>query len=208
MYPLSYGVQAHLGWRLLVLPGLHQMGVRERWEAPRQSPGGYLRIPHHSQRRSGAVPAQGPGCRAESVCRTSGLSHEIPGGAQEHKERAEVFEEHRNRSALWPRAYGLGVRRSAWYVEFSARLFNCNNNVPGIIQNEQPDIIKLVEDLVASCIKGNCLILVTLPMSGTPAACSLRSPFLTSRDVDDIENQQAARMAQDADPSGQRTIGL
>lgn len=36
----------------------------------------------------------------------------------------------------------------------------------GIIQNAEPDIVKLVEDLVVSHIKGNSLILVALPMTG------------------------------------------
>lgn len=38
---------------------------------------------------------------------------------------------------------------------------------PGIIQNAEPSTVQLVEDLVLSHIKGNCLILVTCPMSGT-----------------------------------------
>lgn len=37
----------------------------------------------------------------------------------------------------------------------------------GIIQNAESDTVQLVEDLVLSHIRGNCLILVTLPMSGT-----------------------------------------
>ncbi|EMD31064.1 hypothetical protein CERSUDRAFT_60537 [Gelatoporia subvermispora B] len=63
-------------------------------------------------------------------------------------------------------------------------------DLPGIIQNADPDIVKLVEDLVRSHIKGHCLILVTLPMS------------------DDIENQKAAQIARQEDPSGLRTIGV
>ena len=43
----------------------------------------------------------------------------------------------------------------------------------GIIQNAEPTTVQLVEDLVLSHIKGNCLILVTCPMSGT----SLPSPL-------------------------------
>ena len=38
--------------------------------------------------------------------------------------------------------------------------------IPGIIQNADANIVSLVENLVLSHIKGNCLILVTLPMSG------------------------------------------
>jgi len=37
---------------------------------------------------------------------------------------------------------------------------------PGIIQNAESEVVKLVEDLVISHIKGNCLILVALPMTG------------------------------------------
>lgn len=36
----------------------------------------------------------------------------------------------------------------------------------GIIQNASTETVQLVEDLVRANIKGNCLILVTLPMSG------------------------------------------
>ena len=40
--------------------------------------------------------------------------------------------------------------------------------VVGIVQNAEPEVVQLVEDLVTSYVKGNCLILVTLPMSGKP----------------------------------------
>ncbi|OCH92571.1 hypothetical protein OBBRIDRAFT_811610 [Obba rivulosa] len=50
-------------------------------------------------------------------------------------------------------------------------------DIPGILQNADPEVVKLVEDLVRSHIKGTCLILVALPMS------------------DDIENQKAAQLA-------------
>ena len=37
----------------------------------------------------------------------------------------------------------------------------------GLIQNETPEMVKVVEDLVRDNIRGNeCLILVTMPMSG------------------------------------------
>lgn len=36
----------------------------------------------------------------------------------------------------------------------------------GLIQNEEPQIVQIVEELVKSNISGNCLILVTIPMSG------------------------------------------
>ncbi|KAJ3557530.1 hypothetical protein NM688_g1423 [Phlebia brevispora] len=59
----------------------------------------------------------------------------------------------------------------------------------GIVQNAEDDVVALVEELVKAHIKGNCLILVALPMS------------------DDIENQKAMRLAREADPQGLRTIG-
>ncbi|KAI0087492.1 P-loop containing nucleoside triphosphate hydrolase protein [Irpex rosettiformis] len=63
-------------------------------------------------------------------------------------------------------------------------------DLPGIIQNAQPEVVRLVEQLVASHIKGNSVILVTLPMS------------------DDIENQKALQLAKEADPFGLRTVGV
>ncbi|KAG5640591.1 hypothetical protein DXG03_007994 [Asterophora parasitica] len=63
-------------------------------------------------------------------------------------------------------------------------------DLPGLIQNAEPRTIKLVEDMVVSHIKGNCLILVALPMT------------------DDIENQKALRLARQEDPDGRRTIGV
>ena len=36
----------------------------------------------------------------------------------------------------------------------------------GLIQNDSKDVVELVEDLVLSNIRGQCLILVTVPMSG------------------------------------------
>ena len=42
--------------------------------------------------------------------------------------------------------------------------------MPGIVQNAEPEIVQLVEDLVTSHVQGNSLILVTLPMSGASAA--------------------------------------
>ncbi|KAK7461117.1 hypothetical protein VKT23_009043 [Stygiomarasmius scandens] len=63
-------------------------------------------------------------------------------------------------------------------------------DLPGLIQNAEPNTVRLVEDMVSSHIKGNCLILVALPMT------------------DDIENQKALRLACDEDPEGRRTIGV
>ncbi|KAI0041017.1 hypothetical protein FA95DRAFT_1611344 [Auriscalpium vulgare] len=61
-------------------------------------------------------------------------------------------------------------------------------DLPGLIQNEEDRLVKLVESLVVDHIKGNTLILVTVPMS------------------DDLENQKALTLARQADPDGKRTI--
>ncbi|KAF8145095.1 P-loop containing nucleoside triphosphate hydrolase protein [Mycena galopus ATCC 62051] len=63
-------------------------------------------------------------------------------------------------------------------------------DLPGIIANAEQEIVDLVEDMVVSHIRGNCLILVALPMT------------------DDIENQRALRLARQEDPAGRRTIGV
>ncbi|KAI0041018.1 hypothetical protein FA95DRAFT_1565838 [Auriscalpium vulgare] len=63
-------------------------------------------------------------------------------------------------------------------------------DLPGLIQNEEAHLVKLVESLVVDHIQGNTLILVTLPMS------------------DDLENQKALTLARQADPDGKRTIGV
>ncbi|KAM5536974.1 hypothetical protein V8D89_009303 [Ganoderma adspersum] len=63
-------------------------------------------------------------------------------------------------------------------------------DLPGIIQNADDRVVKLLEDLVVSYISGNSLILVTLNMS------------------DDIQNQKAAHLARQIDANGERTIGV
>ncbi|KAI0743138.1 P-loop containing nucleoside triphosphate hydrolase protein [Daedaleopsis nitida] len=63
-------------------------------------------------------------------------------------------------------------------------------DLPGIVQNEEPEYVRLVEELVTSYVGGNSLILVLVPIS------------------DDMENQKAARIAKEADPLGLRTIGV
>ncbi|KAK4703407.1 protein mago nashi, partial [Phenoliferia sp. Uapishka_3] len=62
-------------------------------------------------------------------------------------------------------------------------------DLPGLISNGKPELIRLVHDLVVKYIKGNCLILVALTIG------------------DDLENQEAANLAREEDPSGARTIG-
>ncbi|KAJ3722601.1 P-loop containing nucleoside triphosphate hydrolase protein [Lentinula raphanica] len=63
-------------------------------------------------------------------------------------------------------------------------------DLPGLIQNAEPKVVQLVEDMVISHIKGDCIILVAIPMT------------------DDIENQKALRLASQADRDGRRTIGV
>ncbi|KAH7908747.1 P-loop containing nucleoside triphosphate hydrolase protein [Hygrophoropsis aurantiaca] len=63
-------------------------------------------------------------------------------------------------------------------------------DLPGLIQNEEEDVIDIVRGLVESYIKQkNTLILTTIPMS------------------DDMENQQSMKLAKMADPDGKRIIG-
>ncbi|KAJ7032332.1 P-loop containing nucleoside triphosphate hydrolase protein [Mycena alexandri] len=63
-------------------------------------------------------------------------------------------------------------------------------DLPGIIQNAKPEMVRLVEEMVVENIRGNCLILVAIPMT------------------DDIENQKAMSLAREQDPNGNRTIGV
>lgn len=63
-------------------------------------------------------------------------------------------------------------------------------DLPGLIQNDEDEIVKLVEDLVRSNIQGNCLIIVAIPMS------------------DDMENQRSMRLALEEDSDRSRTIGV
>ncbi|KAF8873241.1 P-loop containing nucleoside triphosphate hydrolase protein [Infundibulicybe gibba] len=64
-------------------------------------------------------------------------------------------------------------------------------DLPGLIQNESVDTIEMVRELVVSHISGqNTLILITIPMS------------------DDMQNQEAVRLAKSADPDGTRIIGV
>ncbi|OBZ73062.1 Interferon-induced GTP-binding protein Mx2 [Grifola frondosa] len=64
-------------------------------------------------------------------------------------------------------------------------------DLPGLIQNEEQAVIDLIRGLVNHYIKSDStIILVTMPAS------------------DDIENQEAMRLAKQADPEGKRTIGV
>ncbi|KAG1838318.1 P-loop containing nucleoside triphosphate hydrolase protein [Suillus subluteus] len=64
-------------------------------------------------------------------------------------------------------------------------------DLPGLIQNEEAEIVALVKCLAEYYIeKKNTIILTTIPMS------------------DDMENQQSMSLARAADPTGWRTIGV
>ncbi|KAJ4473675.1 P-loop containing nucleoside triphosphate hydrolase protein [Lentinula aciculospora] len=64
-------------------------------------------------------------------------------------------------------------------------------DLPGLIQNATESEINVAQDLVKDNIQGTeTIILVTIPMS------------------DEMENQEAMRLAKQADPSGDRTIGV
>ncbi|KAF8839213.1 hypothetical protein BDN67DRAFT_906024 [Paxillus ammoniavirescens] len=64
-------------------------------------------------------------------------------------------------------------------------------DLPGLIQNEDQEVIDLVQELTVKAIsRANTIILTTIPMS------------------DDMQNQQSVRLAREADPDGERTIGV
>ena len=77
----------------------------------------------------------------------------------------------------------------------------------GLIHNETQDKIDLVRSLVEDYIaRPNTLILVTIPMSGVSSRIHTK-PSSDMCFTDDMENQQAVRLARDADFDGERTIG-
>ncbi|EGO22889.1 hypothetical protein SERLADRAFT_471404 [Serpula lacrymans var. lacrymans S7.9] len=64
-------------------------------------------------------------------------------------------------------------------------------DLPGLIQNEEKEVIEIVRSMVETYIsRENTIILTTIPMS------------------DDMENQLAVKLAKEADPEGERTIGI
>ncbi|KAH9840532.1 P-loop containing nucleoside triphosphate hydrolase protein [Rhodofomes roseus] len=64
-------------------------------------------------------------------------------------------------------------------------------DLPGLVQNMDDEVINLVKDLVERYIADDStIILITVPAN------------------DDMENQQAARLAREADPDGERTIAV
>lgn len=76
----------------------------------------------------------------------------------------------------------------------------------GLIQNESQEAIDLVKNMVVSYIdRPNTLILVAMPITGECVCTSI--VILIEDSLDDVENQQAARLAREADPEGVRTIG-
>ncbi|KAF5339054.1 hypothetical protein D9758_014124 [Tetrapyrgos nigripes] len=80
-------------------------------------------------------------------------------------------------------------------------------DLPGLIQNAEADIVKLVEEMVSSHIKGNCLILVALPMTGRHSiSVSVLLVFTLAQMT--LKHQKALRLARLEDPDGRRTIGV
>ncbi|KAL0957060.1 hypothetical protein HGRIS_003158 [Hohenbuehelia grisea] len=64
-------------------------------------------------------------------------------------------------------------------------------DLPGLVLNDEPETIALVYSLVSGEIRTpNTIILTAIPMT------------------DDMKNQQAVQLARDADPDGERTIGV
>ncbi|KAF9020048.1 P-loop containing nucleoside triphosphate hydrolase protein [Hymenopellis radicata] len=63
-------------------------------------------------------------------------------------------------------------------------------DLPGLVSNEERDVIDLVRNLILDHITGNALILLTITMR------------------DDIQNQSAALLAKEVDPQGLRTVGV
>ncbi|EIW77518.1 hypothetical protein CONPUDRAFT_61569 [Coniophora puteana RWD-64-598 SS2] len=64
-------------------------------------------------------------------------------------------------------------------------------DLPGLVQNEDAEVIDLVRGLVEHYVgKDQTIILTTIPMT------------------DDLENQGSAQLAREADPDGDRTIGI
>jgi GTPase SAR1 family protein len=64
-------------------------------------------------------------------------------------------------------------------------------DLPGLIQNEDEEVVDLVRQLTESYIsRPNTIILTTIPMS------------------DDMQNQLSVKLARHADPGGERTIGI
>jgi hypothetical protein len=62
--------------------------------------------------------------------------------------------------------------------------------------------------MVVENIRGNCLILVAIPMTGELIIPSLLLYIFNGRPLDDIENQKAMTLAREQDPKGIRTIGM
>ena len=94
------------------------------------------------------------------------------------------------------------------YVTSSLHAVGLIQNVK--VGNDQGDI-KAVWDMVSKHIGGNTLILLAITMRGKPnlvLSAALLFPYsLCMLYLDDIDNQGAVRLAQEADPNGDRTIG-
>ena len=80
----------------------------------------------------------------------------------------------------------------------------------GLIQNEDQGVLELVRQLTESYInRPSTIILTTIPMSGNSYNLRYSAVSLTTiYCLDDMQNQQSVRLAREADPGGERTIGL
>ena len=84
---------------------------------------------------------------------------------------------------------------------------NLLSSVPiGLIQNASSEVVSFIENMVTSHIKGNCIILVTLPMSGTCTVVRLKL-LLPTYDIRRHRQPRAVQLAKQVDPAGIRTIG-
>ncbi|KAF5352891.1 hypothetical protein D9757_012099 [Collybiopsis confluens] len=81
--------------------------------------------------------------------------------------------------------------------------------LPCLIQNASDEEILLAQDLVNTNIQGsNTLILVTIPMSGSYILSKIDGTTILKNTIDEMENQEAAKLAKKMDSSGNRTIGV
>ena len=77
------------------------------------------------------------------------------------------------------------------------------------MQNEDPEMVDLVQELAVSTIKvESTIILVTIPVTGMLLHPLNFYVSLLMFLADEMENQLASRLAREVDPEGQRTIGM
>jgi hypothetical protein len=76
-----------------------------------------------------------------------------------------------------------------------------------VAEGEDRNNIDLIKNLVKEHIAGNTLILLAITMRGHYSFLCVAA-IAETLSVDDLENQSAAFLAKEADPSGLRTIGV